>query len=61
LKDHPEEITISADDVDLIGCGDESCAAPQHCFNFLGTAGDDDEQAPTVAAIPFDQVIYIRS
>lgn len=59
IKDNPELLRIDAEDVDLMcSCldreaGEYKCNHKRAWFNFT----NDKEQ--TVAAIPYDQVIYI--
>jgi len=62
LKDEAKtELRITAEDVDIDSCQccDEGCNTPAHFYNFLNNR--DDDEPTTVAAIPFDTVLYITS
>jgi hypothetical protein len=55
----PQQITVVADDVELDSCGEDGCRS--HYFNFTKPDRDDKETSITVAAIPFESVLYITS
>jgi hypothetical protein len=64
LKQPPEgessrSVTVTADDVNLDSCaGDDDDEAKCHCHYFNFIKGEDEI---TVAAFPFDAVLYITS